>query len=155
MQPWQGWMVSSLSLAVSYAVASLTPMNGWIEFWLRGSFYTAYQTMLVAALLPYGALLARRHHKRPRSLLAMTAGGAVLGYLAGLIAFLLHPLAQPDGTRLFLDSIPNGEPEALFAFLWFPVKLLSWLYGAMTGLSMGLLLRIIDRSQRQSSTHEA
>jgi hypothetical protein len=85
-------MVSSLSLAVSYAIASLTPMNQWIGFWLRGSFYTAYQALFVGALLPCGALLAVRYHKRSRSLLAMVLWGAVLGYLAGLFALLLHPL---------------------------------------------------------------
>ena len=154
MQPGRAWMVSSLSLALSYAIASLTPMNQWIGFWLRGSFYTAYQALLVAALLPCGALLAMRYHKRPRSLLAMALWGAVLGYLAGLVALLLHPLAQPNGLHLFVESLRISAPEALIAILWFPVKLLSWLSGAMMGLFIPLFLRFIARSQRKRTLHE-
>jgi len=138
------WMVSGLSLAVTYAIASLTPMNRWIGFWLRGSFYAAYQAILVAALLPCGAFLAACYHEQPRSLPAMTLWGGGLGYLAGLIAFLLHPLAQQDGVHLFVDSLRIGAPEALIAILWFPVRLLSWLYGAIAGLTIGLLLRMVD-----------
>ena len=147
-------MVSSLSLAISYAIASLTPMNQWIEFWLRGSFYTAYQVILVGVLLPCGALLAMRYHKRSRSLLAMALYGVALGYLAGLVALLLHPLAQPDGLHLFVESLRIRAPEALIAILWFPIKLLSWLYGAMTALFIPLFLRVIARSQRKRAFHE-
>lgn len=147
-------MVSSLSLAISYAIASLTPMNQWIGFWLRGSFYTAYQVILVGVLLPCGALLAMRYHKRSRSLLAMALYGVALGYLAGLVALLLHPLAQPDGLHLFVESLRIRAPEALIAILWFPIKLLSWLYGAITALFIPLFLRVIARSQRKRAFHE-
>jgi hypothetical protein len=129
-------------------------MNQWIGFWLRGSFYTAYQVIFVGALLPFGALLAVRYHKRPRSLLAMVLWGAVLGYVAGLVALLLHPLAQPDGLQLFVESLRISAPEALIAILWFPIKLLSWLYGAMMGLFIPLFLRSIDRRQRKRTFHE-
>ena len=147
MQTGQAWVASGFSLTISYAVASVTPMNDWIGFWLRGSFYTAYQAMFIGALLPCGALLAVRYHKRSLSHLAMILWGAAVGYPAGLIALLLHPLVQPDGGQLFVDSLRIAAPEAAIAILWFPVKLLSWAYGAMMGLFIPLVSRGIDRFQ--------
>ena len=92
-----------------------------------------------------GMFLATRVQSRPVPLLPLTMWGTLLGYLAGLFAVLFHPLSQPDGARLFLDSLHITTPEALIALLWFPVRLLSWLIGAMTGLFIGILLRIIHR----------
>lgn len=143
MHSGQAWIVSGLSLAVSYAIAALTPMNQWVGFWLRGSFYTAYQVMLLGALLPCGALLAIHYHKRSPSLLAMTLWGAALGYPAGLVALLLHPLAQPDGVHLFVESLRIRAPEVVIATLWFPIKLLSWIYGAMLGLLIPAVSRVV------------
>jgi hypothetical protein len=153
MHSGQAWIVSGLSLAISYAIASLIPMNQWIGFWLRGSFYIAYQVMLLGALLPCGALLAIRYHRRSPSLLAMVLWGAVLGYPAGLAALLLHPLIQPDGVQLFVDSLRFGAPEALIATLWFPIKLLSWAYGAMLGLLIPAVSRVVARFQRNDVLH--
>jgi hypothetical protein len=143
VQTGQAWVVSGFSLAVSYAVASLTPMNGWVGFWIRGPFYAAYQAMLIGALLPCGALLAVRYHKRSLSLLAMTFWGAAMGYPAGLIALLLHPLVQADGVQLFVESLRITAPEAAVAILWFPIKLLSWMYGAMMGLFIPVASRAV------------
>jgi hypothetical protein len=154
MHSGQAWIVSALSLAVSYAIASLTPMNQWIGFWLRGSFYTAYQVMLLGVLLPCGALLAIHYHKRSPSLLAMTLWGAVLGYPAGLVALLLHPLPLPDGVQLFAESLRMRAPEAVVATLWFPIKLLSWAYGAMLGLLIPAVSRAVDRFHRRRASHQ-
>jgi hypothetical protein len=111
--------------------------------------------MLMGALLPCGALLAVRHHKRSPSLLAMTLWGAAFGYPAGLIALILHPLILPDGLQLFVDSLRITAPEAVIAILWFPIKLLSWVYGAMMGLFIPLVSRAIGRLRAKRLVHEA
>ena len=97
MQPGRAWMVSSFSLAVSYAIASLIPMNQWIGFLLRGSFYAAYQLFLSGRSC-HLALCWQCSIIKDRSRFSQwPCGGAVLGYVAGLVALLLQPLAQPDG----------------------------------------------------------
>ncbi|HET6673698.1 MAG TPA: hypothetical protein VFG71_00090 [Nitrospiraceae bacterium] len=141
----RAWIVGGLALAISYAIASLTPLNQWIGFWLRGSFYTAYQVLFLGALWVWGALLAARYHKRSRSLAAMAMWGILFGYLAGLFALLFHPLLQQDGVHLFMESLRISTPEGAVAILWFPIRLLSWLYGAMLGLLIPLVVRIINR----------
>lgn len=105
---------------------------------------SAYQGLLLAGLFLGGMFLATRFQNRSSPLLPLTIWGTLLGYLAGLFAVLVHPLLQPDGVRLFLDSLHITTPEALIALLWFPVRLLSWLLGALTGLFIGILLPIID-----------
>jgi hypothetical protein len=153
----QGWIVGSLALAVGYAIASLTPWNQWVGFWLRGSFstaYTAYQVLFVRALLPCGALLAVRYHRRQWSLVAMVLWDAAFGYLAGLFALLFHPLLQQDGVHLFVASLRITTPEAMVAIFWFPMRLLSRLFGVIMALLIPLVVRIINRLQWGQAVHE-
>jgi hypothetical protein len=145
--PRQAWIISIVSLALSYAVAALTPINQWIALWLRESFYIAYQLFLMGMLLPCGVYLAARYHKRSDSALAMTVWGALLGYPAGLIALLFHPLVLPHGGQIFVESLRITTPEAVIAVLWFPVRLLSWLYGGMLGLFVPVVSHAVGRLQ--------
>ncbi|BCA56369.1 hypothetical protein W02_35090 [Nitrospira sp. KM1] len=138
-------MTGSLSLAISHAIAYITPLHEWTGFWLRGSFVVAYQVFFVLLFLPCAVWIARRYLKRPRSFLAMAAWGTGLGYLSGLAALLLHPLAQANGWDLFLKSLRLPTLEAVAALLWFPVRLLSYLIGAMTGIAIALLLHFSNQ----------
>jgi hypothetical protein len=58
--------------------------------------------------------------------------GEIAGYVAGLIAFLLHPIFQENGVHHVLATLQFPARKAVIAFFWFPVRLLSWLFGAIT-----------------------
>jgi hypothetical protein len=67
--------------------------------------------------------------------------GGVVGYVAGLIAFLLHPIFQENGLHYILATLQFPAREAVIAFFWFPVRILSWLFGAITGTVLVLISR--------------
>jgi hypothetical protein len=71
----------------------------------------------------------------------MIAFGGVAGYIAGLIAFLLHPIFQDNGADQVLATLQFPARESVIAFFWFPVRLLSWLFGAVAGLVMVVISR--------------
>jgi len=71
----------------------------------------------------------------------MVIFGGAAGYVAGLIAFLLHPIFQENGVNYVLATLQFPAREAVVAFFWFPVRLLSWLFGAITGMVMVLISR--------------
>ena len=73
--------------------------------------------------------------------ISMIIFGGVAGYVAGLIAFLLHPIFQENGVHQVLTTLQFPAREAVIAFLWFPVRLLSWLFGAITGMVMVVISR--------------
>ena len=135
------WLVGALALTITFVIAVLTPLQARTNFWLRGPFYGAYLALFLALMLPSGALRARRYHKRRQTLPAMILLGSVAGYLAGLLAFLLHPLLLRDGRRLFLDSVRIETPKAAAAVVGFPLRLLSRLYGAIMAAVIVCLMR--------------
>ena len=149
----RAWLVSGLAIACSAALAWVTPIHDHMEFWLRGPALLAYEGVLFVALFLGGVWVTGRSHGRP-GFLGLLSRGTLLGYLAGLCAVLLHPLLLCEGVRLFLDSLPPAAPEAVIALLWFPVRLLSWLPGAFTGLFIGIFLRIIPSGRTRWSAHD-
>ena len=87
----------------------------------------------------------RCHHTGQLPGISMILLGGVAGYVAGLIAFLLHPIFQENGLQQVLTTLQFPAREAVIAFLWFPVRLLSWLFGAITGLVMVVISRRFGR----------
>jgi hypothetical protein len=85
----------------------------------------------------------RQHHGRLPGISTIIFGG-VTGYIAGLIAFLLYPIFQENGIHQVLTTLQFPAPEAVIAFFWFPVRLLSWLFGAVAGLVMVVISRRFD-----------
>ena len=55
-------------------------------------------------------------------------------YVAGLIAFLLHQIFQKNGVHYVWITLQFAAREAVIAFFWFPVRLLSLLFRAITGM---------------------
>jgi len=139
-QAWQHLILVGVSLSLTYLIAFLTLMDRWISFWLRGSHYLSYQTIFLTLLLCFFLVWSRR---QPAGLpgVSMIAFGGVAGYIAGLIAFLLHPIFQDNGVNQVLATLQFPAREAVIAFFWFPVRLLSWLFGAVAGLVMVVISR--------------
>ena len=134
-------MLVGVSLSPAYLIAFLSFMNRWISFWLRGSYYLSYQAIFLVLLLILFLIRLSRHHNGQLPGISMIIFGGVAGYLAGLIAFLLHPIFQEDGIHQVVATLQFPAREAVMAFLWFPVRLLSWLFGAITGLVMVVISR--------------
>jgi hypothetical protein len=135
-------MLAGVSLSLAYLVAFLTLMNRWINFWIRGSYYFSYQAIFLTLLLILFLVRLSRYHagqQLPGISLIMFGGAA--GYVAGLIAFLLHPIFQENGLQQVLTTLQFPAREAVIAFFWFPVRLLSWLFGAIAGTVMVLVSR--------------
>ena len=138
---WQHVILVGVSLSLAYLIAFLTLMNRWINFWLRGSYYLSYQAIFLIVLLIFFLVRLRgRHTGQPPGISMIMFGGAA-GYVAGLIAFLLHPIFQENGIHQVLTTLQFPAREAVIAFFWFPVRLLSWLFGAITGMVMVLISR--------------
>jgi hypothetical protein len=131
-----------VSLSLAYLIAFLTFMNQWINFWLRGSYYLSYQAIfLILLLILFLVRLSRHHTGQQLPGISMILFGGAAGYVAGLIAFLLHPIFQENGVHQVVTTFQFPAREAVIAFLWFPVRLLSWLFGAITGLAMVVISR--------------
>lgn len=140
-QGWQHVVLVGVSLSLAYLIALLTFMNTWIKFWLRGSYYLAYQAIFLIVLLIFFLVRLRRRHTGQLPGISMIMFGGAAGYVAGLIAFLLHPIFQENGIHQVLTTLQFPAREAVIAFFWFPVRLLSWLFGAITGMVMVLISR--------------
>lgn len=138
---WQHVMLVGVSLSLAYLIAFLTFMNWWINFWLRGSYYLSYQAIFLTLLLILFLVRLRRHRAEQLPGISMIIFGGIIGYVAGLIAVLLHPIFQENGLQQVLMTLQFPAREAVIAFLWFPVRLLSWLFGAITGLVMVVISR--------------
>ena len=144
-------MLVGVSLSLAYLISFLTFMDRWINFWLRGSYYFSYQVIFLTVLLIlFLVRLSCPHNGRPSGISMIIFGGAA-GYVAGLIAFLLHPIFQENGLQQVLATLQFPAPEAVIAFFWFPVRLLSWLFGAVTGI---LIVAISRRFARLFATHK-
>ena len=145
----QGWHVVlvGVSLFLAYLIALLTFMNRWINFWLRGSYYLSYQAIFLTLLLVLFLVRLTRHHTGQQLPgISMIIFGGAAGYVAGLIAFLLHPIFQENGVHQVLTTLQFPAREAVMAFLWFPVRLLSWLFGAVAGILIVVISRRFARS---------
>jgi len=138
---WQHVILMGVSLALAYLIALLTFMNQWINFWLRGSYYLSYQAIFLTVLLIFFLVRLRCQHTGQLPGISMIMFGGAAGYVAGLIAFLLHPIFQENGVNQVLTTLQFPAREAVIAFFWFPVRLLSWLFGAITGMVMVVITR--------------
>lgn len=134
-------MLVGVSLSLAYLFAFLTFMNRWINFWLRDSYYLSYQAIFLTVLLLLFMVRSSRHHSGHLPGISLIIVGGVAGYVAGVIAFLLHPIFQENGLNHVLATLQFPAREAVIAFLWFPVRLLRWLFGAITGMVMVLISR--------------
>lgn len=134
-------LVVGASLALAYGVALVTFMIRWMHFWIRGPYFVPYLTVFLAALALLLLWWTRRHHNRPLPILSTVGYSIGAGYIAGLIALGLHPVFQSGGVQHMLDALRFPTLEAAIAFFWFPIRLATWLFGAITGGMMLILSR--------------
>jgi hypothetical protein len=72
----------------------------------------------------------------------------VAGYAAGLLAIVFSPLFEADGVQEALTALQFPTIESAIALFWFPVRLLTWLFGGITG---GILILLSRRWTQQTS----
>ena len=131
---WKHLTIAAGSLALTYGIAFLTLMIRWMNFWIRGSYFVSYQVIFLVVLGALMVLWLNRYHNGPPPLLSTVIFSVCAGYAAGLLAVIFHPVFQEHGLRQSMMSLQFPAPEAAIALAWFPVKLLSWLFGGMAGL---------------------
>lgn len=122
------------SLFLTYVLASVTLMIHWMNFWIRGSYFVAYQAIFLITLTTFLLWWLRRYHTGRLPVSSTILYAIVVGYVSGLIAMTLYPISQPDGLQQVAMNLRFPTPEAVAAFLWFPVRMLAWLFGGIAGL---------------------
>ncbi|MGE3979548.1 MAG: hypothetical protein AB7F94_18485 [Nitrospira sp.] len=123
-----------VSLALTYLIASVTLMIRWMNFWIRGSYFVSYQVIYLITLTIFLLWWLHRHHTGPLPVSSTILYSTAVGYVSGLIAMALYPISQPDGLQQVAMGLRFPTPEAVAAFLWFPVRMLAWLFGGIAGL---------------------
>ncbi|HWG96123.1 MAG TPA: hypothetical protein VN647_03475 [Nitrospira sp.] len=127
-------MLVLVSLVLTSLIAFVTLMIRWMNFWIRGSYFVSYQTIFLITLTIFLLEWLRRHHTGPLPVSSTILYSIVVGYVSGLIAMALYPISQPDGLQQTALGLRFPTPEAVAAFLWFPVRMLAWLFGGIAGL---------------------
>lgn len=122
------------SLLLTYLIAFVTLMIRWMNFWIRGSYFVSYQTIFLIMLMILLLWWLRRHHTGPLPVSSTILYSIVVGYVSGLIAMALYPISQPDGLQQVATGLRFPTPDAVAAFLWFPVRMLAWLFGGIAGM---------------------
>jgi hypothetical protein len=129
-------LLVAASILLAYVLASVTLMIRWMNFWIRGSYFVSYQVIFLIMLMIFLLWWLRRHHTGPLPVSSTGMYSIVAGYVSGLIAMALYPITQPDGLHQVAMGLRLSTPEAVATFLWFPVRMLGWLFGGLTGLVM-------------------
>ncbi|NGZ08018.1 MAG: hypothetical protein CV088_01350 [Nitrospira sp. LK70] len=122
------------SLLLTYVLAFITLMIRWMNFWIRGSYFVSYQAIVLITLTIFLLWWLRRHHTGPLPVSSTILYSLVVGYVSGLIAMTLYPITQPDGLQQVAMGLRFPTPGAVAAFLWFPVRMLAWLFGGIAGM---------------------
>lgn len=131
------------SLLLTYVLAFITLMIRWMNFWIRGSYFVSYQAIFLITLAIFLLGWLRRHHTGPLPVSSTILYSIVAGYVSGLIAMALYPITQPDGLQQVAIGLRFPTPEAVAAFLWFPVRMLAWLFGSIAGMVMLTMSRLL------------
>jgi hypothetical protein len=137
------------SLILAYLVALVTFMVRWMHFWMRGPYFFPFLGVFLATLALLLFWWTSRHHNGPLPFVTTTLYSVGAGYVAGVIGIILYPLFQSDGVQHALRALEFPTVEAVIALLWFPIRLLTWLFGGITGMLMVALSRRWSRSQPQ------
>jgi hypothetical protein len=111
-QGWQHIILVGASLSLTYLIALLTFMNQWINFWLRGSYFHSYQALFLTLLLIFFLVRLRRQPSGQLPGISTIVFGGAAGYVAGLIAFLLHPIFQDNGAHSSNGHVPISSARS-------------------------------------------
>jgi len=71
--------------------------------------------------------------------------GAVAGYLSSFVAYFVACFFIPDGIERLSNSVSMMGWGSLFIFLWIPILLLCWLWGAIGFLVVSGLSKQLTR----------
>lgn len=129
------------SIALAYLIAAVTFIVRWMHFWVRGPHFQPYLSILVTMQAVFLLWWACRHQAGPLRLRSTVAYAIASGYVAGLIATVLYPLFQIDGIQQIFTALQFPALEAAIALFWFPVRLLTWLFGGIAGAVLVVLSR--------------
>jgi hypothetical protein len=144
----RGALLIVATLILTYLVAAFTFIIRWMHLWIRGPYFMPYLGVFLTTLALLLLGWTRRHHNGPLPLVSTTMYSMLAGYVAGIVALVLYPMFQPDGLGQVLNSLRFPTIEAAIAFLWFPIRLLTWMFGGIAGLILVFLSRRLRVFQR-------
>lgn len=130
------YVSSAAGIAITYILFSILQANHFIGTVLRGDQYYSYYLMFTPTLYAFFCLYVIQSHsfeKIGRSLVF----GVVSGYVAGLAAYVVVVFSMGGG----FARITNGgrNIENFLVMLLAPLFYLSWIYGALSALSVYLM----------------
>ena len=130
-----GWTI--VSFVAVYAAFALLGGAVWLHVWLKGQAYWVYQAAFAIAFVAIQSIVIARQRQRPLSPVAFAMSGAVIGYVAGLLAYLAITLVMPYGADRLFRTMERSVSETLMIFV-LPTILLNWLIGLVVGFLAGV-----------------
>ena len=128
-----------VGISISLAFILFVPWNILVSKF-AGSNYLSYEffnNLLLFVLFLY--LLGRHTHSK-KSIYVLVIWGMVFGYFSSFLAVNISTIFMPRGFYRLLQSIESLDQ--ILIQLSIPFWTLSWLYGAIAGLFIGLSQRL-------------
>jgi hypothetical protein len=134
-------MLVTASLALAYLISAITFIIRWMHLWVRGPHFQPYVSIFVTMQAVFLLWWVCRHRAEELRFLSTVMYSMAAGYAAGLLAIAICPLFEADGAQERLTALQIPTIESAMTLFWFPVRLLTWLFGGMTGAILMLLSR--------------
>ena len=140
-------MLVTASLALAYLISAITFIIRWMHLWVRGPHFQPYVSTFLAMQAVFLMWWVCRRHAEQLRFLSTVMYSMAAGYAAGLLALAICPLFEADAAQEAFTVLQCPTTESAIALFWFPVRLLSWLYGGITG---GILILLSRRWKQQT-----
>jgi hypothetical protein len=120
------------ALAASFVAAELVGANRYLRTAIQGRAFWYYLLALLVVLgVMIEAVLQRGIEGGTQSLIRLLVGGAVLGFVASVVAISVAPLVTTGSISATLNAWKDPIHLIAAAFLG-----LGWLYGTLAGLTL-------------------
>ncbi len=123
-----------IGMSISLAFVLFVPWNLLVSKF-AGSSYLSYEFFNNFLLFVFFYILLKRHAHN-KNIYILVLWGIVFGYFSSFLAVNISTIFMPRGFYRLLQSIESLD-RVLFQ-LSIPIWTLSWLYGAVAGLFIGL-----------------
>ena len=141
-------MLVTASLALAYLISAITFIIRWMHLWVHGPHFQPYVSILLTTQAVFLLWWVSRHHAGQLRFFSTVMYSMAAGYAAGLLAIAICPLFEADGAQERLTVLQMPTIEAALTLFWFPVRLLTWLFGGITGAILMLLSRRMGTTEQ-------
>jgi len=124
-----------LALGLSIPLVALPLFGLWVHRFLkdyRTGVYAVAFVVILAMVMHVGIFRVRGGAMR---LVSAALRGAVAGYVAGVVGYLVLVLVIPDGAATLGRTVTRDGSVSVLLIASFPLVLGGWLYGALVGVT--------------------